>query len=315
MKRIIKIAACLLPLSLSIGCNHQSSNQKSTMKDGIILVTFGSSYEAPQKTFAHIEEVVQNRYSQNDIRWGYTSKMIIKKLREGRGEGALNGVVINNDTPAECLEKMANDGHRRLVLQSLHIIPGEEFDELQKAVHHFEAKHTNISCKVGLPLLTSNSDIKEVARIMANEFTDAVAQGPVCFMGHGTPHAADVQYLKLQAELQKINPDFFVGTVEGTGADNGSSSVESIINHLGSLASIPESITVAPLMSIVGNHAQEDLNGDTGESDPAKQSWRERFEGQGYKVTVVMKGLADYDEIVAIWMQHLSDAINNSKNI
>jgi sirohydrochlorin cobaltochelatase len=65
------------------------------------------------------------------------------------------------------------------------------------------------------------------------------------------------------------------------------------------------------MMSIAGDHANNDMNGNTGETDPEEQSWRERLEAEGYQVTDVMKGLGDYDEIVAIWMQHLSDAMND----
>ncbi len=61
-------------------------------------------------------------------------------------------------------------------------------------------------------------------------------------------------------------------------------------------------------MSIAGDHANNDMNGVTGETDPAEQSWRERLEGEGYTVNCIMKGLGDYDEINSIWMNHLKAA-------
>lgn len=51
-------------------------------------------------------------------------------------------------------------------------------------------------------------------------------------------------------------------------------------------------VTITPLMSIAGDHANNDMNGVTGETDPDEQSWRERLEAKGYTVTDVMKGLA-----------------------
>ncbi len=313
MKQLNRTLAYFLIAFLGFtACDDDTNDSTVTLgdKEGIVLVTFGSSYEAPQQTFSNVDTKAKSAFPDEEIRWGFTSDIILNKLRQGNGEGTLNGVIIDNDTPEECFEVMVEDGYSKFVIQSLHVIPGEEFDELQEAVEDLEAKYPGVECLIGKPLLTSDDDIKAVAQIMAEKFEDAVAEGPVCFMGHGTPHSADAQYLKLQAELQEINSNFFVGTVEGTGFEAGSTSIDGIISELDQLSVKPTKVTITPLMSIAGDHANNDMNGVTGETDPAEQSWRERLESEGYEVTDVMKGLGDYDEIVALWMQHLTDAKN-----
>ncbi len=308
-KTLVYALLCLL---LATSCKDDNSDKPVTLgdKEGVVLVTFGSSYEAPQETFKSVDAKAKAAFPTEEIRWGYTSDIILNKLRQGNGEGSLNGVIIDNNTPEECFEVMIQEGYSKFVVQSLHVIPGEEFDELKEAVEALEAKYPGVECLVGNPLLTSDEDIKAVAQIMAQKFESAVAEGPVCFMGHGTPHAADAQYLKLQTELQKINSNFFVGTVEGTGFEAGRTSIGGIIKELAALTPKPSKVTITPLMSIAGDHANNDMNGLTGETNPEEQSWRERLEGEGYQVTDVMKGLGDYDDVVALWMQHLTEAMN-----
>ena len=162
-----------------------------------LLVTFGSSYPGPQLTFKNIHNTALEHFGGEEIKWAYTSKFILRKLRKGNGEGALNGKVFDIYSPTEALEKAAEEGYSSIYIQSLHIIPGEEFDELKAAVKAFEKKHKGIHVKVGTPLLNNDEDIKAVAQVLANKFAAQVAEGPVLFMGHGTPHQADAQYNKV----------------------------------------------------------------------------------------------------------------------
>jgi sirohydrochlorin cobaltochelatase len=311
MKHLKTIMMVLLTSTLLFtACDDKENDDDFNIggKSGILLVTFGSSYEEPQATFTNMDNAAKAEFPNTEIRWGYTSDIILNKLRQGNGEGSLNGEIIDNDTPGEALEIMIEEGYSKFTVQSMHVIPGEEFDEMLETIEAIENKYPGVEIKVGKPLLESDADIKAVAQAMAAKFATQVSEGPVCFMGHGTPHEADAQYAKLQTALQAINTNFFVGTVEGIGFEAGTTSINGIITKLQALSPAPTKVTVSPLMSIAGDHANNDMNGVTGETDPAEQSWRERLEAEGYTVADVMKGLGDYDEINAIWMSHLSAA-------
>lgn len=288
-------------------CDKDDDNKKVVLgdKDGILLVTFGSSFPEPQKTFENIDAAAKAKFTGKTIEWGFTSDLIINKLRQGKGEGSLKGIIIDNNSPQEALELMVKDGFSKFDIQSLHVIPGREFDELEEAIEAFKEKYEGVQVKVGRPLLDTDADIKKIANILAAKFATEITKGPVLFMGHGTPHKADGQYSKLQAELTKINPNFFVGTVEGIGFEAGTTSIGGILTKLEAISPKPTKVTITPLMSIAGDHANNDMNGLTEETDPAEQSWRERLEGAGYTVNCIMKGLGDYDEINSIWMNHL----------
>ncbi len=314
MKWIKQTAWALMASALVFtACSDDDDNKEFKLgdKEGNLLVTFGSSFPDPQLTFQKIDETAKAEFKSEEIRWGYTSDKILNKLRKGEGEGTLNGKIIDNDTPEEALEVMVKEGYSTFYVQSLHIIPGEEFDELKEAVEKFETKYEGVNVKVGTPLLNSDADIKAVAQILAKKFEAQLAEGPVLFMGHGTPHKADGQYTKLQAELTKLNANFFVGTVEGIGFGEGENegkgplAIGSLVEEVNAITPKPTKVTITPLMSIAGDHANNDMNGKTESTDPMEQSWRERLEAEGYVVTDIMKGLGDYDEINAIWMDHL----------
>ncbi|PID89659.1 MAG: hypothetical protein CSB01_00800 [Bacteroidia bacterium] len=286
----------------------QAKQAKAAHTAGVLLVTFGSSYEVPHQTFKKVKERVQKEFPAEKIRLAFTSDFIINKLRAGKGEGALNGQKINISRPQEAIEAMLNEGYSKIAVQSLHVIPGSEYEQLVKAIDEVKNKHQGVEITLGKPLLDSDKDIEEVAKILAEKFKEEIKKGPVCFMGHGTPHQADHVYTKLEAILQKTNPHFFIGTVEGKGVEVKKSSIDAVIAKLRKLNPKPTQISISPLMSIVGDHANNDLNGVSGEKNPEEQSWRERLEAEGYKINAVMKGLADYPEIVAIWLSHLSNS-------
>ncbi|MDY3885467.1 sirohydrochlorin cobaltochelatase, partial [Porphyromonas somerae] len=73
-----------------------------------------------------------------------------------------------------------------------------------------------------------------------------------------------------------------------------------------------KTVHLQPLMTIVGDHANNDMAGEyeKGEADE-DQSWKWQLEKMGWKVKTHMKGLGDYPEINKIYLEHLKEAIAN----
>jgi sirohydrochlorin cobaltochelatase len=284
----------------SCGKDDEDKGFKAGDKEAILLVTFGSSYEAPQETFKTIDAAAKAKFPNMEIRWAYTSDIILNKLRQGNGEGTLNGTIIDNDTPAEALKKLAEEGYGKISVQSLHVIPGEEFDDLIATVNEAKETYKGIECTVGKPLLDSQEDLAAVAQILVNKFKTQLDAGEsVLFMGHGTHHENHARYAALEVELQKLAPNFFIGVVDNAPL------IGDLLPKVKALNLNTKNITITPLMSIAGDHANNDMNGVTESTDLDEQSWKERLVGEGYTVNSVMKGLGDYSEINAIWMSHL----------
>lgn len=305
IKNVILTLSAAALLFTSCDKNDDKDDFIAGDKDGILLVTFGSTFEAPQATFDGIDKSAKAKFTGEEIRWAYTSDDILNKLRKGLGE---NGLQKDNDAPKEALKKMIKDGYGKITVQSLHVIPGEEYDDLIETIHKAKSLYNGVEIEVGAPLLNSKTDILAVAKVLAAKFEAQIKEKePILLMGHGTPHHNDSKYDELDAELKKLYSNFFVGTVEGIGFDKGSASIDGIIAKLGKLGLDKKNVTISPLMSIVGDHANNDMNANTGESKPEDQSWREKLVAAGYTVNSVMIGLGDYDEINAIWLSHLEE--------
>lgn len=312
--RIFKQTLLVLSMAavLFTGCSKDDDDNEITLgdKNGILLVTFGSSYEAPQETFNTIDAAAKAKFPSVEVRWAYTAEIILNKLRQGNGEGTLNGEIIDNDNPEEALIQMVKDGYSKITVQSLHIIPGEEFDDVIETVEKVKKQFPGLECAIGKPLLDSPEDLTEVAKVLAGKFkAETAANQPVCLMGHGTPeHENHNRYAQLEDELQKLSPMFYIGVVDENtvlSEEENAPLIDGVLPKIKSLNLTAKKVTISPLMSIAGDHANNDMNGVTHSADLEEQSWKERLEGEGYTVTSVMKGLGDYPEINAIWMKHL----------
>lgn len=82
-------------------------------EDAILVVSFGTSYnDNREKTIGAIETAIADAFPKWTVRRAFTSRMIIRKLRERDG--------YRVDTVEEALTHAREDGIRRLVL-SRHI--------------------------------------------------------------------------------------------------------------------------------------------------------------------------------------------------
>ena len=59
-----------------------------------------------------------------------------------------------------------------------------------------------------------------------------------------------------------------------------------------------------PFMSVAGDHAVNDMAGEE------EDSWKSVLTDAGISCTPVLKGTAEYDDIVKIWVDHLEEAVS-----
>ncbi|MGV8139007.1 MAG: sirohydrochlorin cobaltochelatase [Mangrovibacterium sp.] len=262
-------------------------------KTGILLVSFGTSYSDAQGALDHVEDQVRKAFPDIEIRWAFTSDMIRNKLKKQ------NRYI---DSPAEAMAKMGSEGFTRIAVQSLHIIPGEEYESLQKTVNAFNHISKNgQTIRLGKPLLYRNEDIAAVCDVLEKIVPDERAGGEaVVFMGHGTPHPSNIYYPGVQYYLWEKSALYFLATVEGYPGLN------EIFPKLKEQQI--KTVWLIPFMSVAGDHAQNDMAGDEPES------WKSQLEAAGYIVKPVLKGLAGYDEIAGIWVNHLKEVLYEPEN-
>ena len=277
---MLALALLALPAAALAGAHAKAHAPKK----GVLLVAFGTSVPEAQKVFAHIEAKVNTAYPGIPVRWAFTSGIIRHKLaRQGQ----------RLDSPEMALARMMDEGFTHVAVQSLHTIAGEEFHDLQRNAQAFAGMVGGFRrIRVGYPLLGSEADLKRVTDAMIDHIpAERRPADAVVLMGHGTPHPANAFYAAMAYHFQQKDPNIFVGTVEG------SPTIEEIRQML--LVRGIGKAYLMPFMSVAGDHAMNDMAGE--EPD----SWKSILTGAGIQCVPVMKGTAEYDQIVQVWVDHL----------
>lgn len=293
-KRVVGIAVLLVCLWIISGAPAPAATYAGhgqaggeAQKIGILLVAFGSSETSAQVAFDNIQRKVIAAHPGIEIRWAYTSHIIREKL-------AGQGKVL--DSPAVALARMLDEGFTHVVVQSLHTIAGAEYHDLMRTVNGFKAMEGFRKLALGDPLMATQQDLTRiVAAVTGVVPKERKPKDAVVLMGHGTYHPANAFYAALVFQLQLQDPNIFLGTVEGF------PDVALVKSQM--QARQIQKAYLLPFMSVAGDHAKNDMAGD----DP--DSWKSIFTKAGITCVPVMKGTAEYDAFVDIWVDHVGAAL------
>ena len=288
---LLKVLVTFILVSLMLPASSSYAHgDKRPMKKGILLVGFGTTIPEAKVSYDNIEKSMKQAFPGVPVYWSYTSRIIIKKL-------AKEGEKLS--TPEEALASMMLDDFTHVAVQSLHTIPGEEFHGMLENVHKFSGMRKGIRrVLVGYPMLATTEDLDRVAKAILNAIPkERKKKDAVVLMGHGTHHPANVYYAALAYRLQKTDPNIFVGTVEGW------PEINDIKEDLKKKRI--KKAYLMPFMSVAGDHARNDMAG------PEEDSWKSILEKEGITCVPVLKGTAEYQEFVDIWVDHLKDAFSH----
>lgn len=260
-----------------------------TKKTAILAVSFGTSFhETREKTIDRIESCLSQAFPEALLYRAWTSKMILKKLKNRDG--------IQIDTVTEAMERMIRDGITDLIVQPTHVINGIENDQMKEDVLTYASSFDSIA--FGTPLLSSTSDNEDAIRAVMAEW-NLKEKEVLVFMGHGTTHYANTVYAAMDYTFKDLGyPNVFLGTVEAY------PSLQSLLRQLHVFQ--PEKVHLAPFMIVAGDHASNDMSGE----DP--DSWKSRFEAEGFPVECHMKGLGEYEGIRQLFVRHASEAADSN---
>ena len=287
--------ACLLALALTAlaapGLAAEPARTKSPApaagQTAVLLVTFGSTHAGALDQMKRIEPEVRAAHPGLEVAWAYTSHQV-RQILAKRGEAV--------DSPREALSKLQSRGYNKIVVQSLHVIPGAEFHDLVNEVRIFAHHGKGLRTAIGWPLLSDTNDLQALAGIMLR--AAAVGRQPdqaLVWVGHGTHHPAGVAYPALAFALVRAEPRAYLGTVEGY------PSYDDVLGQL--QAAGVKSVKLMPLLTVLGEHSKQDIAGD--EAD----SWKSRLTAAGFTVTPDLTPVAGYGGARDIWLGHLAKAL------
>ncbi|HFD2029359.1 TPA: sirohydrochlorin cobaltochelatase [Clostridium perfringens] len=263
------------------------------MKKAILVVSFGTSHlDALNNSIKKIEDSIQESFKEYDIFRSFTSHMIVRKLKEKHNMEVL--------FPEDALKNLAEEGYEEVIVQPLHIIPGEEFDYIKHMVKEYEPCFKKI--EIGRPIFHYEGfeSGPDDYSYFVDTMKDLIEKNSPCvFVGHGSAHPSNAVYGCLQSVLiDKDYEDVFVGTVEGY--PNFSNVLKKAKKK-----DIKE-ITIIPLMVVAGDHAKNDM------ASEEEDSWKSRFESEGIKANVILKGLGEYEEFGNLYIDRINDVINGT---
>jgi sirohydrochlorin cobaltochelatase len=286
MAKRFKFGWLLLVVILSVISAPLTTNAASTANPAIVLAAFGTS-TAAFDTYHHFEVEVKKRFPDHEIRWAFTSHKVRHKVAQERGEKL-------NDLPTT-LRDLKAAGYTRVAIQSLHIVPGEEWEKKLVAESR---KIPGLKVALGKPLIGSKQDAEQVLQALAQTFPQDLKDNAVVFVAHGSPSAEGTKaYLDFAQLIRSRYPqqNVFLGTIEGK------PSREEVLEAL--KKSSATTVILRPFLFVAGEHVANDILGD----DP--ESWKSELKKMSYRVDGINQGLGYQKGIVNIYLDHLAQAM------
>ncbi len=263
-------------------------NQNDIGEKELLVVSFGTSFNDSRRlTIGAIEQAMEEAFPDWSVRRAFTSQIIIDHVKDRDGEEI--------DNVKEALDRAVDNGVKELLVQPTHLMNGLEYNDLVDEIASYSDAFEKVY--IGEPLLTSDDDFTKVESAICHA-TVGYDDGDtaICFMGHGTEADSNAIYAKMQDLLTASGMEnYYVGTVEAT------PSVDDVIALVekGSYSRV----VLRPLMVVAGDHANNDMAGDD------EDSWKSRFEAEGYQVEPVVSGLGEIPEIREIYVDHAKKAL------
>lgn len=268
---IKKLGLIAMSMLCTMSLLAQTANNKST---GILLVHYGTGNDRSRSvTIDKLDSIVAERFADCKVMEAYAAPSVIRML----GKRGIKKLSI-----PEALDSLKTLGCQRVVVQSTMLLDGVMTDMLEDYVEKAKEKFSEI--KVGRPLLYSVDDCRKMIAVigknLAADKTIDVGKMQVVLVGHGSDSPANAMYSQLDYLLKdEGKQEWHVGTIEGY------PTIENVERQL--RKSKTKRVVLVPLLYIAGNHQKEDING----------VWKEELQKQGYKVSVLGKGLGEMPEV------------------
>lgn len=311
---------------------------KSGKTKAVLLVAFGSTWSNAFKAFDETKKAYEAEFPDADVYLCFSSDICINRAEAGEG-----GEKRNYYEPRYLLHAIGAAKYSKIYVQSLQVIPGEEFANVVACVKKFmnngyisgsrlddaylKQLNDDKAIFLGMPLLNDpDEDVPTVAEALHELYKDE--EGIVAFMGHGNPDTYDTfkaneRYKQLQDALQAKNETkYFVGTVDAPGMYK-PDVLEDIKNAYGTIP-VGMTINLHALMSIAGDHAHNDMAGEgeeywnenkaMDEKGGEDNSWFEYFKFYGLNSNVPLGkneeplGLLELESIRQVWIEHTKEA-------
>lgn len=258
------------------------------MKKAILVISFGTSYpETRKKNIAACEQRLAAAHPDRDFFRAFTSSMIMAKLAKRDGEFI--------DNPQQALTRLYEAGYRDVVIQSLHVINGDEYEKIVTQIEAFRDRFQNLV--IGKPLITSFDDYEQLIEALQTQMPALGENERVVFMGHGATHHAFSAYACLDHILSHKGIPAIVGAVESY------PEIDGVIARL--KKENVRKVHLVPLMIVAGDHAINDMASD------GEDSWNTVIQQAGIETQCWLQGLGENTYVQDIFVKHSKMALED----
>ncbi|TIH15574.1 cobalt chelatase [Marinifilum sp. JC120] len=261
------------------------------MKKAILFAAHGSKNRAASSALGNILKMAKEAHPDIPVYSAFTSGHVLKKLRE-QGQ--------NMPTVKQNLENLAEEGVTHVVVQSLHVIPGTEFNNISRLLDRVDKGEIKFEKAVlGEPLLTNEQEIDEISDIILNLLEERDSQNEALILvAHGSKfsESGNSLYDKFKEVLEAKDKNAYLGKLNSEG---GIEKISDCIKGSG-----VKRAYLLPLLFGAGNHVKKDM---AGEHDG---SWKNVVASRGIEPIPVVQGVGEFDIFAQRWMDKLEKAIS-----
>ena len=285
----------------------------------IVLAMFGTTVASGLRGLLAIRAAMVAAFPQTPVTLAFTSNQIRRIWRQRAADPAyiathagIPAEILRIQGPLAAIASLQDQGFDSLVVQSVHMVPAEEFHDLASYVRGLLAIRTMKPrwrpfrmIALGRPALGAydlarpyGEDIQIAAQALAADADLARReQAALVYMGHGNPYfPASGLYLEFAATMRRLYPEVLtlVSTVEGFPPF--AETLTALRQHG------VRRVVLKPLLIVAGEHAQRDLAG------PGEDSWRALLEREGIETVPVLTGLGEEPAFARIFVNHAAEA-------
>lgn len=286
MKKILQTLLLASMCLFALGFTAASAAPQNTK--ALVVVSFGTTFdEARTKDIGGIEEALQAAFPNRDFYRAFTSYIVMERLEKNKG-------ITVHDLPT-VLAQLKKDGYKDILIQSTHLLHGEEFEQkILPTVKKYQKKFDRVV--IGNPLMTDEKDFAIAAAAIATQFPVLQKGEGIVLMGHGSPRDNNKSFGRTYNIMQKCFDDMglpvVVGVVEEEDSPNVHAAVALVKNRN------YQKVHMFPLMLVAGDHAHNDMYSDE------EDSWKTKIEALGVETVGHLGGIGRNIAIQNIFVQH-----------
>lgn len=253
-----------------------------TNNKGLLAVSFGTSYpDTRRRTVESVESDLCRAFPDRRFYRAWTSGLLRRKVERTEG--------LRIPSVEEALAQMAADGVTDALVQTTHLLIGEEFQKIQEAASTQGGQFTALA--MGAPLVSDEEDVAALAKAVEQIYGDLPTLELLALMGHGSNCMEIPVYELLERQFRRDGYDnICIGTVEF------SPGIAPVLQRVREQR--PARVHLAPLLLASGDHAVNDMAGD--EPD----SWKNQIARLGADVVCHLNGLGEYEAVRSLYVAH-----------